>query len=153
MNEKLIFVVKNIKNFRTNLINKNVSDIAKLLNKKESTIRCYETENEIIPLKSLIIIANEFDISLDYLFGLTNESVKYTKITISSAELGKNLRKVRLDLNKTINDVANKTQISNSSLSKYERGINVIKTSYLSILINEYKIKSIDELFNRKLIK
>lgn len=153
MNDKSILVVKNIKNFRTKLIKKKVEDIAKLLNKKESTIRCYETEAEIIPLKYLIILANELDLSLDYLFGLTNENIKYFKITLTLKELGENLRKERKKLNKTLNNVSEKTQISKSSLSKYERGKNEIKTLYLSILVKEYKIKSIDELFNRKIVK
>lgn len=84
MEERKNLVVKNIKKVRTDLLDKKVIEIAKLIRVKESTIRCYENELEIIPLKQLITIANEYGLSLDYLFGLKSYNVRYTKIDTAS---------------------------------------------------------------------
>lgn len=156
MEERKNLVVKNIKKVRTDLLDKKVIEIAKLIRVKESTIRCYENELEIIPLKHLITIANEYGLSLDYLFGLKSYNVRYTKIDTTSDNfdfLGENIRSKRKNKGLTLNKVAEDTRISRTSLSNYERGKNLIKTLYLSILVKYLDIDSIDKLFNRKEIK
>lgn len=64
-----------------------------------------------------------------------------------------NIRSKRKNKGLTLNKVAEDTRISRTSLSNYERGKNLIKTLYLSILVKYLDIDSIDKLFNRKEIK
>ncbi len=153
MEENKALVVKNIKKFRTALLDKKVIEIAKLLKVKESTIRCYENELEIIPLKHLITIANEYNISLDYLFGLKNYNTKINTDSSNFDFLGKNIRSNRKKKYLTLSKVAEDTKIARTSLSNYERGKNLIKTLYLVILVKYLEIESIDKLFDRKEIK
>ena len=51
-------------------------DIAKQLGISRSTYKDYELQNKILPIKHLNAICNIFDISIDYLFGFT-EQKKY----------------------------------------------------------------------------
>lgn len=151
MADNKIFVVKNIKQYRIEL-NKNVEDIAHALGVEESTVRGYESEADIIPMKRLITIANIFGVSLDYLFGIEKENTYYTKIEITLKDLGTNLRNLRKKNQKTLMELEKNTKISHSSLSRYECGKTLIKTSYLYSLIKEYERFSVDTLFNRKQI-
>ena len=47
-------------------------DIAEQFNIKRSTYSMWESKNDIFPLKRLIDLCNYFDVSLDYIFSLTD---------------------------------------------------------------------------------
>lgn len=55
-------------------------DIAKILDITQSQYSLYENNLRSIPIKKLIILAKYYDVSVDYLLGLTNERKPYPKI-------------------------------------------------------------------------
>lgn len=59
--------------------NRNFSQlkIASVLNIKQNTYSQYETEKRQIPIDSLIKLSDFYNVSVDYLLGLTNVEEKY----------------------------------------------------------------------------
>ncbi len=55
------------------------SEIAKLLHCTQQTYSRYETGEITIDIRSLIILADFYDTSVDYLLGLTNQIRPYQK--------------------------------------------------------------------------
>jgi len=51
--------------------------IADVLNIKQNTYSQYETEKRQIPIESLIKLSEFYNVSVDYLLGLTNIEDKY----------------------------------------------------------------------------
>ena len=54
-------------------------DIAKILNISQTNYSKYELEKVNIPISSLIVLANFYNTSIDYLIGLTDEIKPYTR--------------------------------------------------------------------------
>lgn len=99
----------------------------------------------------LITFANKFGYSLDYLFGISKNNTKYESIVVNLEKLGKNLACLRKNNNMTQKEVASKLNITQSTISAYENGIILIKTTFLYNLIQIYNPFSIDKLFDRKI--
>lgn len=55
-------------------------DIAKVLNISQCQYSLYENGIRSIPLEKLIMLAKYYDVSIDYLVGLTNERKPYPKV-------------------------------------------------------------------------
>ncbi len=53
--------------------------VAKKLNVKQNTYSQYETGAREIPINALIILANLYDTSIDYLVGITIDDAPYPK--------------------------------------------------------------------------
>ncbi len=53
--------------------------IAKQLNVKQNTYSQYETGVREIPISALIILAELYDTSIDYIVGITNDEQPYPK--------------------------------------------------------------------------
>lgn len=56
------------------------SDIAKILNTTQSQYSLYENGLRTIPIEKLIILSKYYNVSTDYLLGLTNERKPYPRI-------------------------------------------------------------------------
>lgn len=56
------------------------SDIAKILNTTQSQYSLYENGLRTIPIEELIILSKFYNVSTDYLLGLTNERKPYPRI-------------------------------------------------------------------------
>lgn len=54
-------------------------DLAKILNCSQQTYSRYETGEITINIESLIILANFYNTSIDYLVGITNIKERYQK--------------------------------------------------------------------------
>ncbi len=59
--------------------NMNQTQIATLLNTTQKVYSRYETEERALPLQHLITLAKYYDVSLDYLCGLTQEKRPFPK--------------------------------------------------------------------------
>lgn len=105
---------------------------------------------DTIPMKNLINYANSFNISLDYLFGLTEENKIYQPIFIDKISIGNNLKELRKLNNKTQDYIASKINVAIGAYSNYKNGKYLISVRTLKGLINIYIPFSIDKLFNRK---
>lgn len=124
-------------------------EIANILGIAKSTYNQYEQQYDIIPLKHLLTFSNHFNLSIDYLLGLTNkrqyDDIKYE---IDLKVSGQRLRKSRREHNLKQIDLAKKLHITNSILSHYEKGKFLISTATLYSLSKLYNI-SADYLLNR----
>lgn len=115
-----------------------------------STISGWETGKDTIPLKQLIKYGNEYNYSLDYLFGLKNHNEQYKPLTIDLKVVGDNLRKIRKTHERTQQEVADALNTSQSSYAHYENARYLIPTSFIYGLSKIYKNFSIDEILGRK---
>lgn len=142
-------IVKNLRSSRENLELKQ-KDVAEFFGIHFSTVSGWETGKDTIPLERLIDYANEYCLSLDYLFGLISKNEDYYPLNLDLDLLATNLTNLRLKNNFTQVLVAKKLNTNQSAYSHYENAINVIPTSFLFGLTKIYEPFSIDELFGRK---
>ncbi|MBQ3307156.1 MAG: helix-turn-helix transcriptional regulator [Bacilli bacterium] len=142
-------VIKNLRKSRENLELKQ-KDLAEKYHLHFSTISGWETGKDTIPLERLIDYANEFNLSLDYLFGVITKNQKYYPIDLDIMQLAKNLTDLRLKNKLTQKEVAKKLNTSQAAYSHYETATNLIPTAFVYGLTEIYKPFSIDSLFNRK---
>lgn len=124
-------------------------DIAKVFNVHPSTVSGWETGKDSMPIKKLIIYANLYGYSLDYLFGIKWRNENYYPIIINKFSIGKNLRKLRIKNNDTESSLALKLNTTQSTVSNWERGKTIISTTFIVGLTKVYDNFSIDKLFNR----
>ena len=124
-------------------------ELANYLKISRSTYAGWENGIDVIPLMKLNAFCNFYNISLDYICGLSNIK-KCEMITdiIDKETVGKNLKEIRMK-NKDIQKfIANKIQIDQSNYSKYELGKFLIHTYPLIEFAKYYKV-SIDWLVGK----
>ena len=118
-------------------------EICKLINIVDSQYSHYENENVTIPIKHLNTLCNYFDVSLDYIFEFTDikqypNYLPNIDINISAKRL-KEFRKI-YHLNQK--KLATFLNTSFTTISSYERGINIINTNYLYSICKKYHISA-----------
>lgn len=145
-------IVKNFKKSRENL-GLTQKDIAEIFGLHYTTVSGWETGKDTIPIKRLIEYANKFDLSLDYLFGITLKNEKYYPINLNLTQLARNLKELRCKNILTQVAVARKLNTSQGAYSHYEMATNVIPTSFIYNLTKIYKPFSTDKLLGRKKVK
>ena len=118
-------------------------ELAKLINTDRSVYGRYENEYQIMPIKHLNTLANFFNVSLDYIFGFTNDK-NYQKIgkEIDKNNMGKNLKDLRKENKITKNKLADLLKTSQSTIADYERGKNYIPTPFLYTICKKYNISA-----------
>lgn len=144
-------IVKNLRKSRENL-ELNQKEVAEFLGVHFSTVSGWETGKDTIPMTRLIDYANEYCLSLDYLFGLISKNEAYYTLDLDLDLLAKNLTELRLRNSCTQTFIAEKLNTNQSAYSHYETALNIIPTTFLFGLTKIYKPFSIDELFGRKKI-
>lgn len=142
-------VLKNLRNSRENMELKQ-KDVADFFGVHFSTVSGWETGKDTIPMERLIQYANEFNYSLDYLFGIISKNEDYYPLDLDLELLATNLTELRLKNNCTQVLVAEKLNTNQSAYSHYENAINIIPTSFVFGLTKIYEPFSIDKLFARK---
>lgn len=143
-------IVKRLKYTRETLDLKQ-KDLTTLFEVKQATISGWETGKDTIPLKQLIKYANKYNYSLDYLFGLKDYNEEYEPLIIDLNIIGKNLRIIRKQHNKTQQNIADILNTNASGYAHYENARNLIPTTFLFNLSLIYKNFSIDKILGRKL--
>lgn len=127
-------------------------DIAKILNIDRSTYSTWETNLKIIPLKHLNSLSNYYNISMDYILGLTNKKIKYKKLNeLDKKIIGNNIRKLRRDNDLTLRDLAKVLNTTSSTISAYETGKTLLLTAFAIEIAKKYHL-SIDELCGKEKI-
>lgn len=119
------------------------AELANALNITRSAINQFEQQYDIIPIKRLNEIANYFGVSIDYLFDLTDikkysNSQKEIDMEVSS----KRLKEFRKENKLTQLKIATILNTDNSTISKYERALFPIATSYLYQICKKYGISA-----------
>lgn len=124
-------------------------DIATILNVDRSTYAGWETGKDTIPLKRLTKLSNYYNISIDYMTGLTNKSTKFQVINLDAKTVGQNLRALRKSHNLIQKDIFISLNTTSSTYSAYETGKVLIKTDFLYTICKKYNT-SIDEILGKK---
>lgn len=124
---------------------KNISqqDIAKYLKIDNSLYAKYEKEYYVIPIKHLNTLSNYFNISFDYIFGLTNKlNYKENVNEIDSLKSGNRIKEFRKENKITQERLASELNMARSALANYERGRTVIATPFLYTICKKYQISA-----------
>ena len=103
-------------------------EIANALCVSRSTYAGWENSIDSIPLLRLNDFCNFYEISLDYICGISNEKKKKNFKNIDLKLLGKNLKEIRIINNDTQKTIANQIKVEQSNYSKYELGKVMIQT-------------------------
>ncbi len=122
--------------------------IGNLLNITQSTYVSYETNRRIIPLKHLLVLADYYGISVDYLLGLTNSVKQYKSVDIDAKKVGDRLKIFRNENKLTIRELAKIINVDNSLITKYELGKTLISTHACYDIARKFNI-SVDWLLGR----
>lgn len=127
-------------------------DIAQILNIDRSTYSTWETNLKIIPLKHLNTLSNYYNISMDYILGLTNKKIKYKKSNeLDKKIIGNNVKKLRRDNDLTLRDLARILNTTSSTIRAYESGKTLLLTAFAIEIAKKYHL-SIDELCGKEKI-
>lgn len=126
-------------------------EIAEILGVQRATYAGWETGKDIIPLRKLFILANYYQLSMDFLIGLPKTEKKYhSKVTKIDIEIvASNLKKTRKEKGLTQSDVAKVLQTSQSNIHKYENAKCLITTMYALEFVKQYHY-SLDKMFGRE---
>jgi transcriptional regulator with XRE-family HTH domain len=125
-------------------------DIATILNVDRSTYSGWETGKDTIPLRKLFDLSNFYNLSIDYLTGLSKKNdYIYTSDFIDLKSVGENLKKLRINNHLKQKDLFNMLNVTSSSYSLYENGKILIQTSFIYQIAKKYKI-SIDSILKKQ---
>ena len=125
------------------------SNIARLLRVNRSAYSLWELGINTIPLSNLVDFCNLFNLSIDYILGITNVK-NYTLVNknIDIKVLGERLKFIRKREKKTQENIANLLNTTHSTWSAYEHSKVLIPTIFIWKFATEYNC-SIDWLCGR----
>ena len=136
-------------------------DIANVLNITQQTYSLWENGTKIIPLKHLNSLCNYYDVSMDYVLGLSNvRQYDIVNRVIDKKIIGIKLKEFRKKLseyldkditkkkNITQEELANILNTTHSTISAYESGKTTILTAFAYQICKRYNI-SMDYLCGR----
>lgn len=145
MNEKRLFDLREYKDLSQ-------IKLADSLGITQQTYSLWEKGTKIIPLKHLNSLSNFYEISMDYIVGLTDEKnnsgiIKLTEL--NKNEIGSRIKKIREDNNLTLRDLAKKLNTTSSTISAYETGKTLILTAFAYQICIKYNV-SLDWLCGKR---
>jgi len=114
-------------------------DIANILGIKRSTYTSYEIERDTIPINHLNKLCNYFNVSIDYVMGLSKE--KYYENSLQDIDIFKEkerLKLLRKENNLSQTEIAKILNTSRSTWTGYEHGKFQIPTLLLYELAKKY---------------
>ncbi len=126
-------------------IEKSISqnELAKLIGLARQTYNHYEVQENIIPLKHLNTLSNYYNVSCDYILGLTNtKKYKNNQKEIDSQKCGTRLKELRKNNHITQIKIANFLHIDQPTWSIYEHGKSLIGTPFLYMVCQQYNISA-----------
>lgn len=121
------------------------TSIANYLGISKKTLSNYVNGDAYIPLNHLNKLSNLFDVSIDYLIGLTDKENYKDNIKIDSLDpisIGQRLKETRKNLKVSQEQVAHIIGVNKSSISRYEHGETLILTICLYTFCQKYNISS-----------
>lgn len=145
MNEKRLFDLREYKDLSQ-------IKLADYLGITQQTYSLWEKGTKIIPLKHLNSLSNFYEISMDYIVGLTDEKnnssiIKLTEL--NKNEIGSRIKKIREDNNLTLRDLTKELNTTSSTISAYETGKTLILTAFAYQICIKYNV-SLDWLCGKR---
>ena len=134
-------------------------EVAEILGVSRNSYNMWERENDIIPLRQLDKFCALFHVSLDYVLGFSEVWEYPNSRGIDSQLLAKRIKRIRRENDVTQDELANILNITRSSISKYENGINLALTSYIIGFCKHFHVSAdfvtgkIDEEIKLDLVK
>ena len=123
-------------------------EMAKILDVSQSNYSRWENDIELIPLTKLNMLCNYFNYSMDYVIGITRKNKSNGIHTLNYKIIGQNLKKLRKQNGLTQIELAKIFNTSQSTISSYESGKNIILTAFILELVKRYNI-SLDIFLGR----
>lgn len=117
-------------------------ELSEYIGINKSTYSNYESERYIIPLKHLILFSDYFNISIDYLFGLNDNTYPNLRKSNNLKLIGNRLKEVRKELKISQELLARRTTNKRSNISGYETGKYLISTKELYTICQKYSISA-----------
>ena len=116
--------------------------IANILGIDRRTYSHYETSEKIIPIKHLIALSDYFNVSIDYLFGLTDVRQYKNVLKADKIVAGIRLKEFRNENKLTQVKLASILNTTFSSIAFNEKGRNYIATPFLYTICSKYHISA-----------
>ena len=123
-------------------------DVAKILNVSQANYSRWENGTELMPLKKLTIFCNYFNVSMDYVIGITRNNTSTGTHELNSKTIGNNLKSFRKKYGITQAELANFLNTTHSTISAYESGKTTLLTAFAIKIAKKYHI-SLDWLCGR----
>ena len=95
-------------------------DIAKILNVKENTYSKWEKCSNDIPLEKINILANYYDVNLDYLLGISNKIEHSERLKIDYKKICERLLELRKENHLTQAKLSDKIGFFQTTYSSFE---------------------------------
>ncbi len=117
--------------------------ISEYMQVTRTTYTLWENETELIPIKRLNEFCNLCKVSFDYALGFSDvEIYPYEKKNINITKSKERLKDIRRENRHTQEYIGKKFDLNRSLLSKYEKGINIISTTFLCEYAKLYNIST-----------
>ncbi len=131
--------------------NKNLTqeEVARAVNINRVQYNQYENDYNTIPLRHLNNLCNYFGVSLDYIFDFSKDrNYNNYSLVINETVCAKRLKELRKEQHITQEKLAHMLNVSRTTITEYERGTNLIATSFLYTICKKYHV-SADYLLGR----
>ena len=121
----------------------NQKEIAQIIGLDNTLYNKYENDYNTIPLVHLIALCDYFDVSLDYIFDLS-ENKKYPNYIqgVDKNKAGKRLKMWRKENKITQEKLALLFNTNRSVIANYESGRFLISTLFLDVICKKYKVSA-----------
>ena len=132
-------------------IDRNISqkEISEYLGINQSTYSKFELNKVVIPIELLNKLANYYQVSLDYLLKITNNSkINIVNPNLDKKVVGENLKKIRKDNKLYQETLAQEIGTSHSLISEYESGKKLVSLTYGYAICKRYHV-SLDYLYGK----
>ncbi len=123
-------------------------DIAKMLKVKENTYSKWEKCSNDIPLEKVNILANFYNVNLDYLLGISNKVEHSPSLKIDYKKICERLLELRKENHLTQSKLSDKIGFFQTTYSSFETGARTPTTYKLLYIVNFYNA-SIDYIVGR----
>lgn len=124
-------------------------DLANFLKVSQPIYAMWETQDKIIPLKRLKDLCNYFNVSMDYIFNLTETNNYHYLEDLNKVRIGQNIIKLRKEHNIKQYELAKLLNTTRSTICAYEKGKTLILTAFLYQICKHFNV-SMDEMCNSK---
>ena len=124
-------------------------ELGKYLSVSKSSISHYEKNDRIIPLKKLSLMSNYYDLSIDYILGITKiKKYQDSKKNISLTITAERIQKILQEQNMSNVALAKELHTTESCIRKYKTGQTLILTAFALELYYKYNY-SIDWIIGK----